>query len=155
MTQIPFRNGFPDFSSVAVQTVKLERITGREADSIAANAAAGFTSTPKGFVWHHAESGESGIRSMTMQLVPEPLHRATGHTGPAAYARAVGGLLVDIATEPTTYMWLGIGTFLSVMAPSPANANESQLLQQLRSETEANALTSGRAAIDFGSSKLK
>lgn len=90
-----------------------------------------------------------------MQLVPETIHRATAHTGPAAYARAVGGLVADVVTDPTTYMWLGVGTFLNAMAPSPANANESQLLQQLRSETEATSLTSGGAVINFGSSKLK
>lgn len=68
-----------------------------------------------------------------MQLVPEAVHAATGHTGTAAYARAIGGLVQDIVTDPTTYMWVGVGVFLNVMTSSPASAaNESELLQAQR-----------------------
>ncbi len=154
VTGIPFRNGFPDFSSVATRTVQLERITGkRGVDSEAANAAAGLGTTPSGYVWHHAESGIAGVSSTTMQLVPERLHAATAHTGPAAYARAVGDLVADIATDPTTYMSVGIGAFLNVMAPSPANANESEVLQQLRATS--GVYNGAGVSMDFGTSKLK
>ena len=157
VTGIPFRNGFPDFSSVAIQTVQLERITGNPGlDRAAANAAAGLETAPAGYVWHHVETGEAGVPSTTMQLVPQEIHSATAHTGAAAYARAVGGLLADVATDPTTYLSVGIGTFLSVMTPTPANANEDQVLQQLRARTGSTAPTSGSGApIDFGASRLK
>ncbi|CAN5129292.1 hypothetical protein BH10PSE6_BH10PSE6_20880 [soil metagenome] len=132
VTGIPFRNGFPDFSSVAIRTVQVDRITGKSlVDNAAANAAAGLDKAPAGYLWHHVETGEAGVASMTMQLVPASIHSATAHTGTAAYARAVGGLLGDVATDPTTYLSVGIGAFLTVMAPSPAGAaNESQLLQR-------------------------
>jgi hypothetical protein len=131
ITGIPFRNGFPDFSSVAIRTVQLEKVTGvGGADAGDANAVAGLSRTPEGYVWHHVETGVQGIPSTSMQLIPEEIHAATAHTGTAAYARAVGGLLADVATDPITYMPTGIGTFIGAMAPSPASAaNESQLLQ--------------------------
>lgn len=133
-------NGFPDFSSVAIRTVQLGRITGNPAiDRAAANAAAGLDTAPSGYVWHHAETGAPGV-STTMQLVPQDIHSATAHTGTAAYARAVGGLLADVATDPTTYLSVGIGTFLSAMAPTPANANEDQVLQRYRAQTGTSNL---------------
>ncbi len=74
-TGIPFdKDGFPDFSSVATKTVTVPH-TGTSADRDAANKAAGYPSTPKGMVWHHHQDGR------TMQLVPQDLHRQTGHTG--------------------------------------------------------------------------
>ena len=73
---IPFdAEGFPDFSGVATKTVKIKFTGTREADFAAANAAAGLTETPRGFTWHHHQDGT------TMQLVPRPIHGATGHTG--------------------------------------------------------------------------
>ena len=148
VTGIPFVNGFPDFSSVAIKSVNLERITGNQAfDRAAANAAAGLESAPEGYVWHHAETGVEGVPSMTMQLVPENIHSATAHTGPAAYARAVGGLLADVLTDPTTYLSIGIGAFLSVMAPSPVNANEDQMLQAMSlQQTAVGAQSAGASA---------
>jgi hypothetical protein len=126
-------NGFPDFSSVAVKSVNLETVTGNVArDSAAANALAGLDSTPKGYTWHHAETGIAGDTSTTMQLVPSDIHGQTGHTGTASLARALGGLIADAATDPTTYMTAGIGTFLSVMKPSPANAGEADILAAAR-----------------------
>ena len=82
VTGMPFKNGFPDFSSVATHTVQIEQ-TGKNAmDFAKANEAAGLTATPKGYTWHHVEDGT------TMQLVPMDIHGATGHTGGAALARA-------------------------------------------------------------------
>ena len=130
-TGVPFVNGFPDFSSVATHTVQLEQITGTSADTVAANALAGLDSTPAGYTWHHAENGIPGDASTTMQLVPSDIHGATGHTGTAALARALGGLAVDIATDPTTYMSVGVGTFLSGMTPSTANAGEDDTLRSM------------------------
>jgi len=143
VTGIPFKGGFPDFSSVATQTVDLARVTGNpRIDRAAANAMAGLESTPAGYVWHHAEGGVAGVSSTRMQLVPESIHAATGHTGPAAYARAVGGLVRDIVTDPTTYMWTCVGTFIGAMMPSPANANESELLQAQRLREASQTPTS-------------
>ena len=76
LTGVPFNNnGFPDFSSVAVQTVQIQYTGTRLGDYAAANEAAGLDYTPDGFTWHHVEDGT------TMQLVPEDIHAATGHTG--------------------------------------------------------------------------
>ena len=72
-------DGFPDFSPYAVKTVKIQFTPGnRYADSRAANAAAGFVSTPSGYTWHHVEDGTS------MLLVPADLHEFIRHTGGVA-----------------------------------------------------------------------
>ena len=75
-TNIPFdKNGFPDFSSVAEETVKGLKWTGtRSKDVKLANKAIGIDKTPEGMVWEHAVSGE-------MHLVPKSIHSQTGHTG--------------------------------------------------------------------------
>jgi hypothetical protein len=76
VTGIPFNaHGFPDFSSVAKETVKIVYTGTREGDYEAANLAAGLEETPEGYTWHHVEDGT------TMQLVPTDIHTATGHTG--------------------------------------------------------------------------
>jgi hypothetical protein len=76
VTGIPFNSsGFPDFSSVAIETVHIDYTGTRAGDFAAANEAAGLASTPEGYTWHHVEDGR------TMQLVPTDIHRATGHTG--------------------------------------------------------------------------
>ncbi len=73
---IPFdAHGYPDFSSVATHTVKIKQAGNYTTDFAAANRAAGLSSTPKGYTWHHHQDGT------TMQLVPTPIHKATGHTG--------------------------------------------------------------------------
>jgi HNH/ENDO VII superfamily nuclease len=71
-------DGFPDFSSYAKAEARVGQSGNRVADVAAANAAAGYRSTPAGFTWHHHQDG------ITMQLVPTTIHRATGHTGGAA-----------------------------------------------------------------------
>ena len=82
VTGIPFdKDGFPDFSSVATQTVRVPH-TGTPADVGAANRAAGLSETPEGMVWHHHQDG------YTMQLVPEFAHSGTGHTG----SKGIGNL---------------------------------------------------------------
>jgi RHS repeat-associated protein len=76
---IPFdAQGYPDFSSVATETVEITQTGNRAVDFAAANRAAGLAETPKGFTWHHHQNGT------TMQLVPTAIHRATGHTGGVA-----------------------------------------------------------------------
>jgi hypothetical protein len=81
-TGIPFdKDGFPDFSGVATKSVRVPH-TGGYRDILEANRAAGFASTPDGMVWHHHQDGH------TMQLVPERIHQATGHTG----SRGIGNL---------------------------------------------------------------
>ena len=49
----------------------------RRLDARLANEALGVSRTPEGFVWHHVEDGR------TMQLVPDGIHRMTGHSGGA------------------------------------------------------------------------
>lgn len=47
----------------------------RDADFAAANAKAGYKSTPKGYTWHHHQDFGR------MQLVESKVHSQTGHTG--------------------------------------------------------------------------
>jgi hypothetical protein len=76
VTGIPFdAQGYPDFSSVATKTVKIEQTGTRGGDFRAANRLAGFERTPRGYTWHHHQDG------VTMQLVPRDIHQQTGHTG--------------------------------------------------------------------------
>jgi filamentous hemagglutinin len=81
-TGIPFdRDGFPDFSSVALRTVQIQQTGKSKVDRAAANRAAGLRSEPFGYTWHHHQDGR------TMQLVPTDIHRATGHTGGVALTK--------------------------------------------------------------------
>ncbi len=76
VTKIPFdKNGHPDFSGVKIKEVQIKQTGSRRGDTRAANKAAGLAKTPRGYVWHHHQDGT------TMQLVPEPIHTSTGHTG--------------------------------------------------------------------------
>jgi HK97 family phage portal protein len=76
VTGIPFDSqGFPDFSGVAQKTVQVPHTGNYDTDFAAANRAAGLGATPDGMTWHHHQDG------YTFQLVPEAIHRATGHTG--------------------------------------------------------------------------
>lgn len=64
-------------------TVRLEGLTGAMwHDESLANAAAGLSGTPDGYVWHHVED------CVTMQLIPEAIHEAARHTGGAAVINA-------------------------------------------------------------------
>ena len=79
-TDVPFdRDGFPDFSKNLYKDGKNDVIikpTGnRELDFQAANEAAGYTTTPKGYTWHHHQT------KGRMQLVETEVHAKTGHTG--------------------------------------------------------------------------
>jgi hypothetical protein len=84
-------DGFPDFEPYALtlpngkRTVTIELTGGRKTDFAAANAAAGFDQTPKGYVWHHHQ------RMGEMQLIPRDLHDAVKHTGGAAVHRHANG----------------------------------------------------------------
>jgi RHS repeat-associated protein len=79
------QQGFPIFGPVSKAEVQLQGLTGSYAkDAALANQAVGLTKTPSGFVWHHVEDG------VTMQLVPQSIHRATGHTGGSAVIRNGG-----------------------------------------------------------------
>ena len=49
----------------------------RPADAALANSAAGYETTPRGYVWHRHQDGE------TLQLVPKDVHKQTGD--PAGY----------------------------------------------------------------------
>lgn len=50
----------------------------RPADAALGNAAAGYETTPRGYVWHRHQDGQ------TLQLVPKDVHKQTGD--PAGYA---------------------------------------------------------------------
>ena len=76
------KEGFPDFSPYAKVQVKVKGLTGRwEADRRRANKAAGLTSMPEGYTWHHVEGGE------LMQLIPQDINDTFPHTGGAADQR--------------------------------------------------------------------
>jgi RHS repeat-associated protein len=128
VTGIPFNGGFADFSSIAIETVKVSNLTGnRSVDEALANAAAGISAKPAGYTWHHADDAE------TMMLVPTDIHNATAHTGGAAWLRAggiaagaaaagdaaasdgifgtgitwndVGNGIKNVLSDPSTYYW--------------------------------------------------
>ena len=73
--------GYPDFSPYlyrGTEGASEARITltgNRAADEAAANAAAGFKSTPRGYTWHHSE--DVGL----MQLVERRVHQRFSHSG--------------------------------------------------------------------------
>ncbi|MGC5746570.1 polymorphic toxin-type HINT domain-containing protein [Chryseobacterium sp. NFX27] len=75
--------GYPDFSPHAIDEVS--PVTGMNGkyshDEGLANAAAGYTETPAGYVWHHVEDG------LTMQLVPKSINGNFPHTGGASGLR--------------------------------------------------------------------
>ncbi|MHB9022612.1 MAG: Ig-like domain-containing protein [Armatimonadota bacterium] len=71
--------GYPIFKSK--KNVDIVYTGSRAGDFAAANKAAGFSSTPKGYTWHHHQNGK------TMQLVESEIHRLTGHTGGLANTR--------------------------------------------------------------------
>ena len=81
VTGVPFdADGYPDFRAAGVvkQEVKIKFTGDRYKDRMEANKVANYDETPKGYAWHHHQDGT------TMQLVPETIHRQTGHTGGVA-----------------------------------------------------------------------
>ncbi|UEC21414.1 HNH endonuclease signature motif containing protein [Clostridium septicum] len=71
--------GFPNFEPYSIKKVTVNNLEGDAYyDFIKANEAAGFTSTPKGYTWHHVEDGR------TLILVPSDLHGTVRHTGGAS-----------------------------------------------------------------------
>ncbi|MBK9260027.1 MAG: HNH endonuclease [Polyangiaceae bacterium] len=86
-TGVPFdMDGYPDFRAAGLvkKEVKIKNMKGTKADNTEANRMAKYAETPEGFVWHHHQD------CTTMQLVPEWIHRATGHTGGGAIVRHLG-----------------------------------------------------------------
>lgn len=114
-TGVPFKGGFPDFSSVATHTVSIKQ-TGGVSDFAAANLAAGLSETPKGSTWHHVEDGT------TMQLVPTDIHAKTGHSGGAALAKAVGAVALAAVVGDT-------GAEV-IMGEKPANGHNMGIATQ-------------------------
>ena len=79
-TGVPFsKKGFPNFKDFLFKggknDVKIKPTGTRSGDFAAANKAAGYTSTPKGYTWHHHQT------TGRMQLVESSVHLRTGHTG--------------------------------------------------------------------------
>jgi flagellar biosynthesis GTPase FlhF len=75
-------SGFPDFTRYAIRRVQINITGNNKIDKVLANKAAGYTKTPKDYVWHHHHDGK------TMELIPLDLHDAIQHTGGGAIARA-------------------------------------------------------------------
>jgi hypothetical protein len=88
-------SGQPDFTRWIYEQggirgdVEIPKLTGsNRGDFAAADAKAGFTvanPSPKRWTWHHHE----GTR---MILIPQDLHEALTHLGPAAQFRAITGV---------------------------------------------------------------
>lgn len=77
---VPFDNaGFPDFSNYlykgGANDVIIEPTGNRATYFISANKSSGYSSTPKGYTWHHHQTAGR------MQLVETNVHSQTGHTG--------------------------------------------------------------------------
>ncbi|EMU55327.1 MULTISPECIES: HNH endonuclease [Clostridium] len=73
---------FPNFEPYSIKKVTVNNLEGDAYyDFIKANEAAGFSSTPKGYTWHHVEDGR------TLILVPSDLHGEIRHTGGASLIR--------------------------------------------------------------------
>ncbi len=80
VTGVPFdKNGYPIFSDYlykkGLNDVLIQPTNSRANDFRAANQAAGYTTTPKGYTWHHHQN------TGRMQLVESAVHAKTGHTG--------------------------------------------------------------------------
>lgn len=79
-TGVPFtKKGFPNFKDFLFKggkaDIKIKPTGNRASDFDAANKIAGYSSTPKGYTWHHHQS------KGRMQLVNSSVHSKTGHTG--------------------------------------------------------------------------
>jgi RHS repeat-associated protein len=79
-------DGFPDFSPYATHNVQIKMKGNRTTDFTDANQAAGLTSTPDGFTWHHSEDRTS------MLLIPTDLHDAVRHSGGVSMVKHFGEL---------------------------------------------------------------
>lgn len=65
------------------KSVDIKYTGSRTGDYGAANVAAGYTDTPKGYSWHHHQDvGANGVGSM--ELVPSDLHGTVKHSGGVA-----------------------------------------------------------------------
>lgn len=74
------RNGYPDFSPYSRKTIRSTELTGNYANDFSiANRAAGYSSTPTGYTWHHHQNGRD------MLLIPKDIHAAVRHSGGASY----------------------------------------------------------------------
>lgn len=108
---VPFdANGYPIFDQYATKTVKFDfpSLEGKSAgtclsgnctsDFKLANQAAGLTSTPPGYTWHHCQD------MMTMQLVPQDLHSVAfggiAHNGGQSLLAEFWASLVSTAITP-------------------------------------------------------
>lgn len=70
--------GYPNFKNYlykGINDVKIRPTGSRAGDVRAANKAAGYNSTPEGYVWHHHQDYGR------MQLVNKNIHQSTGHNG--------------------------------------------------------------------------
>lgn len=82
---ITFKDGYPDFSPYAANSVEID-MAGNVNDFKRANEAAGIlgVDVPKNFTWHHKEDG------VTMELVPSAINNKVPHTGGASIVKSPG-----------------------------------------------------------------
>ncbi|MEJ2046408.1 MAG: HNH endonuclease, partial [Reinekea sp.] len=83
ITNVPFdAQGYPDFSEWIPKGGRVELPDGQlgnhSSDFAKANELYRVKETPTGYTWHHHQDGK------TMELVPQNIHNATGHTGGVA-----------------------------------------------------------------------
>jgi hypothetical protein len=76
------KSGFPIFSKHVKDSVVIKLGATSKGDISAANLAAGYAKTPRGFTWHHHQT--EGL----MQLILTKLHDAVQHTGGRAFYNA-------------------------------------------------------------------
>lgn len=76
---VPFTGtGHPDFARYALKKVEINVTGNNHIDFPLADKAAGFSSRPAGYTWHHHHDGKG------MYLVPKDIHKAVRHTGGVA-----------------------------------------------------------------------
>src|SRR5262249_22407295 len=80
-----------DLATGQKNTVDIQYTGSRKADFAAANKAAGYTTTPKGYTWHHVDNYNATTNTGTMQLVQTDAHQAISHYGGVRqYEQATG-----------------------------------------------------------------
>lgn len=104
----------------AIKKVKIEMTGIRHVDESLANNAAGFTTRPEGYTWHHHHDGQ------TMMLVPEQLHKHVKHTGGARFIREVNvGRIIGTDKfkdfQPTSTITIMTDNYGNLITATPGN----------------------------------
>jgi RHS repeat-associated protein len=87
--EVNFSNSLKQgLGSAQKNTVDIHYTGSRGDDIDAANKAAGFKATPKGYTWHHVPNYNAKTNTGTMQLVKTKAHRKHHHGGVRQYEKA-------------------------------------------------------------------